>query len=272
MANYDSVATAEGGQGIVDTAINAFGRVDILINNAGILRDKTIIKMEPENWDAVMDVHLKGAYNVTRPAFVKMRGKRLRPDRHDHVRGRFVRQLRPDQLLGGQAGAGRFHEHPEDRGGRNTTSRSTPLRAVAATRLTEDILPPELFEKLKPEFVAPLVLYLCSEQCPVTGGIYNAGMGYFNRAAMLTGAGVLVGEVGEVPSPEDVAAAMGRIKSLDGARELPNVTAVIGQMMEALSPQKAPAAAVAAASPKSVFEALPGKFNVECGSRRGRNL
>ncbi|MBK5101685.1 MAG: SDR family NAD(P)-dependent oxidoreductase, partial [Desulfobacteraceae bacterium] len=73
IANYESVSTSEGGQGIVDAAIKAFGRVDILINNAGILRDKTLVKMEPENWDAVMDVHLKGAYNVTRPAFVKMR-------------------------------------------------------------------------------------------------------------------------------------------------------------------------------------------------------
>jgi NAD(P)-dependent dehydrogenase (short-subunit alcohol dehydrogenase family) len=60
---------------------------------------------------------------------------------------------------------------------------------VAATRLTEDIFPPDLLEKLKPQFVAPLVLYLCSKQCPVTGGIYNAGMGYYNRAAVISGPG-----------------------------------------------------------------------------------
>jgi len=71
--NYDNVATIEGGQGIVKTAVDAFGKVDIVINNAGILRDKSFLKMDPENWNAVLAVHLGGAYNVTRPAFVKMK-------------------------------------------------------------------------------------------------------------------------------------------------------------------------------------------------------
>ncbi len=68
VANYDNVATPQGGEGIVKTALDAFGKVDILINNAGILRDKGILKMEPEHWAAVLAVHLNGAYNVTRPA------------------------------------------------------------------------------------------------------------------------------------------------------------------------------------------------------------
>ncbi|HQL01677.1 MAG TPA: SDR family NAD(P)-dependent oxidoreductase, partial [Smithellaceae bacterium] len=73
VANYDNVATPEGGAGITKTAVDAFGKVDILINNAGILRDKGLLKMEPENWQAVLDVHLTGAYNVTKPAFQVMR-------------------------------------------------------------------------------------------------------------------------------------------------------------------------------------------------------
>jgi NAD(P)-dependent dehydrogenase (short-subunit alcohol dehydrogenase family) len=64
-----------GGEAIVKTALDAFGTVDILINNAGILRDKSFVKMEPENWQAVLDVHLNGAYNVTRPAFAVMKEK-----------------------------------------------------------------------------------------------------------------------------------------------------------------------------------------------------
>jgi NAD(P)-dependent dehydrogenase (short-subunit alcohol dehydrogenase family) len=75
VANYDNVATADGGANIVKTAVDAFGKVDILINNAGILRDKGLLKMEPENWQAVLDVHLNGAFNVTRPAFGVMREK-----------------------------------------------------------------------------------------------------------------------------------------------------------------------------------------------------
>ena len=75
VANYDSVATVEGGQSIVKTALDTFGSVDILINNAGILRDKSFTKMEPQNWHVVLDVHLNGAYNVSRPAFAVMKEK-----------------------------------------------------------------------------------------------------------------------------------------------------------------------------------------------------
>ena len=73
VANYDNVATVEGGENIVKSALDAFGTVDILINNAGILRDKSFLKMEPANWAGVLDVHLNGAYNVSRPAFAVMK-------------------------------------------------------------------------------------------------------------------------------------------------------------------------------------------------------
>ncbi len=75
VANYDNVATPEGGEKIVKAALDAFGTVDILINNAGILRDKSLLKMEPETWQAVLDVHLNGAYHVTKPAFAVMKEK-----------------------------------------------------------------------------------------------------------------------------------------------------------------------------------------------------
>ncbi|MBW1739140.1 MAG: SDR family NAD(P)-dependent oxidoreductase, partial [Deltaproteobacteria bacterium] len=109
---------------------------------------------------------------------------------------------------------------------------------IAGTRLTEDVLPPDLFEKLTPEFVAPLVLYLSSEQCPVNGAIYNAGMGYFNRVAILTGTGVVVGDGKEALSLEDVAANMEKIKSLDGAEEFSSAVAAFGPMLDAFSPKK----------------------------------
>ena len=73
VANHDSVSTPEGGESIIKTAIDAYGRVDIVINNAGILRDKTFHNMTSEFVDPVIDVHLKGAFNVTRPAWIHMR-------------------------------------------------------------------------------------------------------------------------------------------------------------------------------------------------------
>jgi NAD(P)-dependent dehydrogenase (short-subunit alcohol dehydrogenase family)/acyl dehydratase/putative sterol carrier protein len=261
VASYHSVATPEGGQAIVDTAVKAFGKLDIVINNAGILRDKTIIKMEPENWEAVMDVHLKGAYNVTRPAFIRMRENRY---------GRIIFTTSASGLYGnfGQTnyaaakmGLVGFMNTLKLEGEKHNIKVNT-VAPVAATRLTEDILPPDLKEKLKPEFVAPLVLYLCSEQCPVTGAVYNAGMGYFNRVAVRTGPGTVVGNGIEPPSPDDVAARMDEIKSIEGAEEYPNATAAFSPMLDAFSPekQKTGPAPGANLSVKAVFDRLPGVF------------
>ncbi len=96
VANYDSVATPEGGDAIVQTALDNFGKVDIVINNAGILRDKTFAKLEPQDLGIVLDVHLKGAFYVTQPAFRAMKEQQLRPHRVHGVGRRHLRQLRPD--------------------------------------------------------------------------------------------------------------------------------------------------------------------------------
>ena len=274
VANYDSVATPEGGQAIVDAAVEAFGKLDILINNAGILRDKTLVKMEPENWDAVMDVHLKGAYNVTRPAFIKMRDNRY---------GRIIFTSSAAGLYGnfGQTnysaakmGLVGFMNTLKLEGEKHDIKVNT-IAPVAATRLTEDILPPEILAKLKPEFVAPLVLYLCAEQCPVTGAIYNAGMGYFNRVAFATGPGAVVGNKDEIPTPEGVAAGFEKIKSLEGAMEYPNATAAFSPMLDAFNPKKVPDAdqidagqadadqAEPGLTVKAIFEGLPGAFQAD---------
>ncbi len=230
VANYDSVSTPEGGQAIIQTAIDAFGRVDILINNAGILRDKTLAKMEPESWRAVLDVHLNGAYHVTRPAFLKMR---------ENGYGRIIMTTSAAGLFGnfGQSnysaaklGLVGFMNTLKLEGEKHHIKVNT-VAPIAATRLTEDVLPPDLFEKLKPEFVAPLVLYLCSEQCPVNGAVYNAGAGFFNRAAVVSGPGVVISDGQTPPSPEDMAGHWDQVLSLDKAKEFVSVTPALGDIL-----------------------------------------
>jgi len=96
VANYDSVATMAGGEHIVQTAIDAFGRVDIVVNNAGILRDRMIFNMTEEEWDAVLNTHLKGTFAVTRAAAPRMKEQRA---------GRFINMTSTSGLVGniGQA-------------------------------------------------------------------------------------------------------------------------------------------------------------------------
>jgi NAD(P)-dependent dehydrogenase (short-subunit alcohol dehydrogenase family)/acyl dehydratase/putative sterol carrier protein len=262
VANYDTVATVDGGEAIVDCAVKAYGRVDIVINNAGILRDKTLVKMDAESWDGVMGVHLKGAYNVTRPAFVKMR------------EGGYGRIVFTTSAAGLYGNFGQTNYSAAKMGligfmntlkleGEKHNIRVNTVAPIAGTRLTEGILPPEMFEKMKPEFVAPLVLYLSSEQCQVTGAVYNAGMGYFNRVAIMTGRGMVIGDGKEIPAPEAVAANMEKIKSMKGAKEFPNAVAAYGQMLDAFTPKKDAEGGGEGLTVEGIFGRIPEAFRAE---------
>ena len=226
VANYDNVATAQGGQKIVKTALDAFGRVDILINNAGILRDKSFLKMEPENWQAVLDVHLNGAYNVTRPAMHVMK---------DNGYGRIVLTTSAAGLYGnfGQTNysaakmalVGLMNTLKLE--GKKYDIKVNTIAPIAASRLTQDVMPPDLFEKSKPEFVAPAVMYLCSQDCKETGAILNSGMGYFNRAAILTGPTIQLGDADNPPTPEQIHENWDKINAMDGAQEIEDANSAI---------------------------------------------
>ncbi len=232
VANYDSVATVEGGQAMVDQALEAFGRIDIVINNAGILRDRSIAKMEAPEWEAVRSVHLHAAYNVTRPAFLKMK---------EQGYGRVVMTTSAAGLYGnfGQAnysaakmGLVGFANTLKIEGAKYDVKVNT-VAPLALTRLTEEIIPPDLHEKVQPEWVAPMVLYLCSESCAPSGQVFNVGGGVINRAALVQGPGVVIG--GGLPTVEDVAANWAAIDSLEGAEEFPNAMAALGPIMAAVS-------------------------------------
>jgi len=262
VANYDNVATPEGGEAIVKTALDTFGKVDILINNAGILRDKSFLKMEPENWLAVMAVHLNGAYNVTKPAFAAMK---------QNGYGRIIMTTSAAGLYGNFGQTNYSSAKMALVGLMNTLKiegakgniKVNTIAPLAASRLTEDVMPPEVFAKSKPEFVSPMVLYLASEDCKGSGNIYNAGMGYFNRAAVLTGPSTQLGDVENPPTVEDIASNWEAINSLAGGELYSDLTtAMIGftTSKAAATQEAAPAAAAGEATPAAVFEAMPSTF------------
>jgi NAD(P)-dependent dehydrogenase (short-subunit alcohol dehydrogenase family) len=175
VANHSSVATPEGGQEIVQTAIDTYGRVDIVINNAGILRDKAFHNMEPDLMNPVFDVHLKGAFHVTQPAWVRMR---------EQGYGRIISTSSAAGIFGnfGQTNYGAakmglvgFTRVLAVEGAKYNIKANT-IAPLALTRMTESIMG-ALGDKLDPGLVSPLVAYLAHDDCPVSGQTFSVGGG-----------------------------------------------------------------------------------------------
>ncbi len=234
-ANYDSVATPEGGKAIIQTALDNFGKVDILVNNAGILRDKSFLKLEPKDLEAVLDVHLKGAFFVTQPAFASMK---------ENGYGRIVMASSGAGIFGnfGQTNYGAakmglvgLMNVLSVEGAKNNI-KVNAIAPVATTRLTEALFG-GLAKALDPTFVTPLVVYLCSEKCELTHEIFDVGGGRYARIFIGMGKGWMAPK-GRKPSADDIFDHIDVIRDTEGFVIPASIAEETGAIIEALKSQQ----------------------------------
>jgi NAD(P)-dependent dehydrogenase (short-subunit alcohol dehydrogenase family) len=180
VACYDSVSTPEGGEAIVQAAVDNFGKVDIVINNAGILRDKSFVNLPIEDLEAVLRVHLYGAFHVTQPAFRLMKaagyGRLLFTTSAAGLFGNFG-QTNYSAAKMGLVGLSNTLAVE----GQRSNILSNVVAPIARTRLTEELLGP-IADRLSPEHVTPLACYLVSEECKLTHEVFSVGGGNYARA------------------------------------------------------------------------------------------
>ncbi len=212
VANYDNVATVSGGESILKTALDAFGKVDGVVNNAGILRDKSFSKTTEDLWDPVIAVHLKGTYCVTRPIFNHMKesgngGVIINTSSTSGLNGNFG-QANYGAAKAGIAGMTRCLALE----GKKYGIRCFILAPVALTRLTED-LPgfdnDAMKDKMAPGLVSPLLTYLTSDLSKdMNGNTFFCGGGRIAEMKVVTTTGVTKKEDGGLWTPQEIADAM----------------------------------------------------------------
>jgi 3-hydroxyacyl-CoA dehydrogenase/3a,7a,12a-trihydroxy-5b-cholest-24-enoyl-CoA hydratase len=193
VPNYDSV---EEGEKLVRTAVDNFGRLDILINNAGILRDKSFLKLTDTDWDLVHRVHLRGAFKTTQAAWAAMRANKY---------GRIVMTSSVAGIFG-NFGQANYSAAKLGLVGLANTLAAEGARAgihcnvivpMAASRLTQDILPPDIFDSLSPDHIAPVVAWLCHEDCTDNGLVIEAAGGWAGRYRWERGLGCVLLDAAE---------------------------------------------------------------------------
>ena len=243
VADTNSVATPEGGEAIVATAVDAFGTVDIVVNNAGILRDKSFHNLTPDMIEAVISVHLLGAFYVTQPAWKIMREKGY---------GRVVSTSSNSGILGnfGQSnyGAAKMGLVGFTRvlaiEGRKHGIKANAIAPIALTRMTEEMFG-EAGKALDPKLVSPLVAYLASEACDVSGEVYSAGGGLISRFFI----GLTPGYYNPQLTAEDVAEHWDDIRAEEGYMVADDSSGEIAKIVDdgprgELRPRRAPGLAV----------------------------
>jgi len=218
IANYDSVATKEGGESIVQSALDNFGTVDAVINNAGILRDKSFANMSEDELSLILDVHLKGTFFVSQPAFKVMK---------ENNYGRIVNVESPSGLFGnfGQSNYGAAKmgivglTNVLSIEGAKYNIKVNVIAPTAYTRMTEALLPEDVGKLFSAELVTPMVVYLASEACEPTHEIFGVAAGRFARIGIITHNGY----VNTSATAEDISENIEEIRTIkDGTYPLSN--------------------------------------------------
>lgn len=211
---FDSVSTPEGGTAIIQTALDAFGRVDAVVHNAGILRDSTLMKMEDAAWDAVLRTHLYGAFYLARAAW-----PHLREQNH----GRIVVATSSAGLFGNFGQANYAAAKMGLVGFINTLAiegakygiKANAISPAGATRMTMGAMDEERVKKMDPAWVAPAITYLCSDELQESGSIIRAFGGRYTRVALIQSQGVTFDHI---PTLQELAAQWDRVLDMEGGK------------------------------------------------------
>ncbi|XP_077989547.1 peroxisomal multifunctional enzyme type 2-like [Glandiceps talaboti] len=200
VANYDSV---ENGDKVVQTALDHFGRIDVVVNNAGILRDRSFARTSDLDWDLVHRVHLRGSFLVTRAAWPHMKKQKY---------GRVIMTTSAAGLYGnfGQANYSAAKlglvglANTLEKEGQKYNIFTNTIAPIAGSRLTETVMPKTMIDALKPEYVAPMVLYLCHETSTENGGVFECGAGFAGKVRFQRSKGAIFRKKNTASTPEQV--------------------------------------------------------------------
>jgi len=223
IANYSSVESMEGALAMVDCAISEFGKLDIVINNAGILNDKSFKKQESSQWEDILNVHLTGSRNVTKAAWEHFLTQNY---------GRIVMTTSSTGLYGnfGQSNYGAakmgvlgLMQCLKEEGQKHNI-KINAIAPVAKSRMTESIMPPDIIELFEPKWVSPIVAYFCSEECAVNGECWAVGGGYVSRVAIVEGQGTVFDAKQELTA-DQISSQVNQITNLENAVPLENMQA-----------------------------------------------
>lgn len=234
IASYDSV---EFGEKIIKTAIDAFGRIDVLINNAGIFKDVSMIKMTEEDWDLMIKVHLKGSFSVARAAWKHMKRQNY---------GRIINTSSGAGLYGnyGQANysAAKLGLHGLTqtlaKEGERYNIRVNSIAPISVSRLTQDTFSPDLLELLVPEKIVPLVVYLCHEASEENGGLFEVAGGWVTKIRWQRAEGMFFNAK---YSAEDVRKYWKKVSSFTGRNDYPRaLTDTLQKVMNFIEKQEKP--------------------------------